>query len=210
MKHESPSAIDPAAPPDSLTKHAPPPPKTAPRSEAPAPRRSSRLWIWLLILVLVIGAIYFWSTRSRNAGGAAGAAAQAQKKGFGAIPVVVAKARKGNIPVYFVGLGGVTPIYTVTVKSRVDGQLMSVHYKEGDVVAEGAPLIEIDPRPYDAALTQAQGQLIRDQALLDNARIDLARYKTLLSAERHSRAAIGHATGAWLRKTKASSKRIRG
>ena len=95
--------------------------------------------------------------------------------------MVVAKARKGNIPVYFVGLGGVTPIYTVTVKSRVDGQLMSVHYKEGDVVAEGAPLIEIDSRPYDAALIQAQGQLIRDQALLDNARIDLARYKTLLS-----------------------------
>jgi hypothetical protein len=95
--------------------------------------------------------------------------------------VVAAKARKGNIPVYLVNLGGVTPIYTVTVRSRVDGQLMEVHYKEGDIVQKGAPLIEIDPRPYEAALTQAEGQLIRDQALLENARIDLARYKTLVA-----------------------------
>ncbi len=79
------------------------------------------------------------------------------------------------------GLGAVLPIYTVTVKSRVDGQLMEVHYKEGDIVQKGDPLIEIDPRPYQVALTQAEGQLIRDQALLDNARIDLARYETLLT-----------------------------
>jgi multidrug efflux system membrane fusion protein len=95
--------------------------------------------------------------------------------------VVGAKARKGNIPVYYVNLGGVLPIYTVTVRSRVDGQLMDVHYKEGDIVQKGSPLIEIDSRPYDAVLVQAQGQLIRDQALLDNARIDLTRYKTLVA-----------------------------
>ena len=76
--------------------------------------------------------------------GASGAGGPASKKGFGAIPVVTAKARKGNIPVYLVNLGGVLPIYTVTVKSRVDGQLMSVHYKEGDMVQKGDPLIEID------------------------------------------------------------------
>jgi multidrug efflux system membrane fusion protein len=175
MKQDSPSALDPAAPPDTLIKHAPPPHKQA-------PRRSSRAWVWLLLLALVaVAGYYFWSKKSPAQGGASGAAGQGQKKGFGAIPVVAAKARKGNIPVYFVNLGGVLPIYTVTVRSRVDGQLMEVHYKEGDIVQKGAPLIEIDPRPYDAALVQAEGQLIRDQALLDNARIDLARYKTLLA-----------------------------
>ena len=110
-----------------------------------------------------------------------GAPANRAKAGTGPapIPVVAAKSRKGDIGVYFTGLGAVTPIYTVTVKSRVDGQLMSVNYKEGDLVHKGDLLLEIDPRPYEVQLTQAQGQLIKDQAALDNARIDLARYQTL-------------------------------
>lgn len=85
--------------------------------------------------------------------------------------------------VYVTGLGAVTPISTVTVKSRVDGQLMSVHFKEGDLVHEGDPLIEIDPRPYQAVVVQVEGQLARDQALLANARVDLNRYTTLLAQE---------------------------
>jgi len=97
------------------------------------------------------------------------------------VPVVAAKSRKGDIGVYITGLGAVTPIYTVTVKSRVDGQLMKVLYKEGDIVHEGDLLVEIDPRPYQVQLTQAEGQLLKDQALLDNARIDLDRYQTLLA-----------------------------
>ncbi len=91
-----------------------------------------------------------------------------------------AKAVKGNIGVYVTGLGAVTPIYTVTVKAQVTGQLMEVHYKEGDIVHKGDALAEIDPRPYEAQLTQYEGQLARDQATLDNARIDQARYETLL------------------------------
>jgi multidrug efflux system membrane fusion protein len=171
MKQDYPPALDPAAPPDTLKKHAPPPSK---------PGRRSRVWVWLLVLVVLAAAAYFiWS--KKTASDAAAAAAQAKKKGPPAIPVVSAKARKGNIPVYLVNLGGVLPIYTVTVKSRVDGQLMDVHYKEGDIVQKGAPIVEIDSRPYDAALVQAEGQLLRDQALLDNARIDLARYKTLVA-----------------------------
>jgi len=182
MNQDYPSALDPAAPPDTPTK--PGPYQAPPKQAHGAPKRSSRVWIWLLILALAAaGVYYFWSKRNpgQGAGGAAGAGAQAQKKGFGAIPVVAAKARKGNIPVYLVNLGGVLPIYTVTVRSRVDGQLMDVHYKEGDIVQKGAPIVEIDSRPYDAALVQAQGQLIRDQALLANAKIDLARYQTLLT-----------------------------
>jgi membrane fusion protein, multidrug efflux system len=111
-----------------------------------------------------------------SSGGAAG-----QKKGAFAIPVVAAKARKGNIPVFYTGLGAVTPIYTVAVQSVVSGQLMSVLYKEGDIVHKGDPLIEIDPRPFQVQLTQAEGQLVRDQALLANAKIDLTRYTTLLA-----------------------------
>jgi len=83
--------------------------------------------------------------------------------------------------VYFTGLGNVVPIYTVSVKSRVDGELMKVYFKEGELVHQGDPLVEIDPRPYQVQLTQAEGQLTRDQALLENARLDLKRYQTLLT-----------------------------
>jgi len=82
--------------------------------------------------------------------------------------------------VYFDGLGAVTPIFTVTVKSRVDGELQSIHYREGDTVHKGDLLAEIDPRPFQVQLAQAEGQLAKDQALLDNARIDLKRYETLI------------------------------
>jgi multidrug efflux system membrane fusion protein len=179
MKPESPTALHQAAPPDVPIKHAPPPPRQA----HGAPRRSRRVWIWLLILALVaVGAYLFWPKKNANQADQGGTAGTSKKgRGPASIPVVAAKARKGSIPVYYVNLGGVLPIYTVTVKSRVDGQLMEVHYKEGDIVQKGSPLIEIDPRPYEAALTQAEGQLIRDQALLDNARIDLTRYKTLVA-----------------------------
>ncbi len=127
--------------------------------------------------------------RRRPAGEAAGAAPAGggrggRKGGRGGpqvTPVVAVKATKGNIGVYFTGLGAVTPIYTVAVKTRVDGQLMKVYYKEGDIVHEGAPLAEIDPRPYQVQLTQAEGTLLRDQAILENARVDLKRYQTLLT-----------------------------
>ena len=98
-----------------------------------------------------------------------------------AIPVVAAKARKGDIGVYITGLGTVTPIHTVAVNSRVDGQLVNIFYREGDYVRQGNSLVEIDPRPFEVQLAQAEGQLIKDQAALDNARIDLSRYQTLVT-----------------------------
>jgi multidrug efflux system membrane fusion protein len=94
--------------------------------------------------------------------------------------VVAATSHQGDIGVYYSGLGAVTPLATVTVKSRVDGQLMSVRYREGDTVHQGDLLVEIDDGPYRAALTQAEGQLMRDQAALENARIDLVRYQQLV------------------------------
>jgi membrane fusion protein, multidrug efflux system len=153
------------------------------RPPAPPPPRRSHAWIWLLLLaILGVGGYYFWSKRpAPQSGSATGKSGGQRGQGANAAsPVDAAKAIKGNIGVYVTGLGAVTPIYTVTVQSRVTGELMQIYYKEGDIVHKGDKLAEIDPRPYQATLTQYEGQLIRDQALLDNARIDQARYETLI------------------------------
>jgi len=144
------------------------------------PRKRGHGWIWLLILLGAAGGGYYmWSKKPAEQAGAPSAAAKGGRRG-GMTPVLTAKARKGDIGVFLNGLGAVTPIYTVTVKSRVDGELLAIHYKEGDMVQKGAALAEIDARPYQVQLTQAEGQLARDQALLANARTDLARYETLI------------------------------
>jgi membrane fusion protein, multidrug efflux system len=95
------------------------------------------------------------------------------------VPVVAVSAKKGDIGVYVNGLGTVIPVYMVTVRTRVDGQLMEVRYKEGQSVNNGDLLAIIDPRPFEIQLTQAEGQMARDQALLKNALLDLERYRTL-------------------------------
>ncbi len=99
------------------------------------------------------------------------------------IPVVTAVAKIGNQPIYLIGLGTVTPFETVTVRSRVDGQLMSVGVKEGQVVSADDVIAQIDPRPFEVQLLQAQGQLERDQATLANAKVDLQRYTILYSQD---------------------------
>jgi membrane fusion protein, multidrug efflux system len=103
--------------------------------------------------------------------------------GGGPMPVVAAPARTGDMPITLIGLGAVTPLATVTVQSQISGQIMHISFKEGDTVKTGDPLFLIDPRPYQVALEQAQGALVRDKALLDNARIDLQRYQTLWSQD---------------------------
>ncbi len=154
-------------------------------SNASAPRSSKARWVWLAVLVVAAGAVYYfwpkikayWSTP------AAAPTTGRGKRGGGTTPVVATRARRGNIGVYDSGLGAVTPIYTVTVKSRVDGQLMNVLFKEGQMVKKGDLLVEIDPRPYQVQLDQAQGQQLHDQALLKNAHVDLDRYKVLLNQQ---------------------------
>jgi multidrug efflux system membrane fusion protein len=93
----------------------------------------------------------------------------------------MAAARLGDMPVYLEGLGSVTAFYTVNIHSRVDGELMNVYFREGQYVQAGDLLAQIDPRPYQKQLDQAAGQLARDQALLTNAKLDLARYRDLLA-----------------------------
>jgi multidrug efflux system membrane fusion protein len=140
-------------------------------------------------LLVFVGALVVWQRgigaepgggntkgNSKKDGGGKGD----KKGGGGPAPVVAGQSHLGKIGVYFNGLGTVTPIYTVNVRARVDGELMNVHYREGDMVSAGQPLVDIDPRPFQIQLEQAEGQLTRDEALLANARIDLLRYQKLL------------------------------
>ena len=143
----------------------------------PGKKPKRRWWVWLLALaVLGYGG---YRVRKGMVAPQATTAAQGANLRLPSVPVVAAKTRKGDIGVYYTGLGAVTPIYTVTVKSQISGYLMQVLYKEGQTVQKGDPLFEIDPRPYQVMLELAQAGLARDQANLENAKVDLKRYQVL-------------------------------
>jgi multidrug efflux system membrane fusion protein len=143
----------------------------------PTPEKKRHGWLWALLLIaLAVGGVLYYQHRSSADASKAKAAPPPR-----AVPVATAPAKKGDIGIYVEALGTVTPVYTVTVTSRVQGQIMDVYYKEGQMVHKGEPLLDIDPRPYQAALTQSEGQLAHDQALLNEAGIDLDRYKSAFS-----------------------------
>ena len=130
----------------------------------------------LVIVAVLVGlALLAWLLTPKATNAPTGRAAFAA----GSMPVLVATARSGDMPITLTGLGAVTPLATVTVQSQISGQIMKIWFKEGQMVKAGDPLIQIDPRPYQVALEQAQGALVKDKALLENAHIDLNRYQTL-------------------------------
>ncbi|HLY08797.1 MAG TPA: biotin/lipoyl-binding protein, partial [Planctomycetota bacterium] len=137
-------------------------------------RNAGSVWIWIVLLVGAIAAAGYWLLPLVT-GTDADKKRTPDDSGGKATPVVVAKARTGNMNLYLTGLGTVTALNTVTIRSRVDGQLDKVAFTEGQLVKEGDLLAQIDPRPFQAQLDQAQGQLERDQSLLKNAKIDLER-----------------------------------
>ena len=136
-----------------------------------------RILRWLLILAVLAGTAYAYSQSSGKS--EAEPRSKFSQHDDGPTPVAVETTTQGDFPIYLGGLGTVTGLHTVTVRSRVDGELVRVNYTEGQLVKQGDLLAEIDPRPFQVQLQQAQGQLQRDQALLSNAEIDVQRYKTL-------------------------------
>src|SRR4030088_263765 len=157
-----------------------------------APPTKTRSWLWLLVLaIFIFGIWYYYNHTKSQADNSASGASNAQggpagkgKGGPGAggppsVSVVVATAQRGDLPVYFTGLGTVTAFNTVTVHSRVDGQLISVAFKEGQFVKQGDVLAQIDPRAFQVILEQAEGQLAKDQAQRKDAEVNLERFKLL-------------------------------
>ncbi len=134
--------------------------------------RRRRRWLWIFATALAIIVIFF-VVRGWNSGKNSKPAPKAPP----GASITAAESTTGDINVYVDALGTVTPIYTVTVYSQITGRVMDVHYHEGQLVQKGDPLIDIDPRPYEAMLTQAEGTLGHDQGLLAEARMDLKRYQ---------------------------------
>jgi multidrug efflux system membrane fusion protein len=138
------------------------------------PGGRSRLWLIVAVAAMVVCASFSGCT------GVDSKQQKAQAAGPHPVSVAVAKVQHQDVPVYLVGLGSVTAFYTANIKSRVDGQIMSVNFKEGQIVKEGDLLILIDPRPYQVQLEQMQAQLFKDAASLRDARLNLDRYTTLI------------------------------
>ncbi len=153
------------------------------------PGQKSHRWVWIVALTAVI-AVGFWyfrgsrtSTEAQGPGGAGGAGKGQGRQGGGAggfvVPVVVATAQRGDLPVYFNGLGTVTAFNTVTVRSRVDGQITKINFQEGQFVHQGQDLVDIDSRPFQVQLEQAEGQLAKDQAQLRDVQVNYERFQLL-------------------------------
>jgi membrane fusion protein, multidrug efflux system len=139
----------------------------------------SRMIAWVVVIAVVAGAGYFGWQRYHQAQQAARMAANAKKSAHNAVRVTVTPVERSDFPIYLTGLGTVQGFNTVQVRSRVDGQIDKVAFKEGQLVKKGDLLVEIDPRPYQAALDQAKAKKAQDEANLANANLDLQRYTKL-------------------------------
>ncbi len=144
-----------------------------------APHKKRHWWIWAIILLL-FGLLFYWVIRQHNQNQqalASGGRGRGRFSMAGPVPVTYVTATKGSIGVYLDAIGTVTPVYFDSITAQVTGVITAVHYREGQFVHKGDPLIDIDDRPYKAQLAEAQGALERDQNLLAEAQMDLKRYQ---------------------------------
>jgi multidrug efflux system membrane fusion protein len=139
-------------------------------------RRGGRSAAVLAVLALAVGLVRPAPLAAQSGKGKGG-------RVMAAVPVTGAAAKTEDVPVYLSGLGTVTPLKTVTVRTRVDGELIKANFREGQSVREGDLLAEIDPRPFQVQRQQAEGQLAKDQAALANAKLDLKRYESLIGED---------------------------
>jgi membrane fusion protein, multidrug efflux system len=161
-------------------------PTIGPDHQLPAPPPASarskivRVIVWVVLLVIfAVGFLLVLRHRDETtkSGGGAGGGRRGAGAGGPPVTLTVATARKGNIGVYLDAIGTVTPVYTASITSQVTGPVVAVHFKEGQIVRMGDPLVDIDPRPFQATLMQAQGTLERDQAILAQGMMDRDRYR---------------------------------
>lgn len=146
----------------------------------PAPRRRRHWWVWLLVL-LAFGLLFYWVLHHQDKSEAAGRGGPGHGRFAGVVPVTTATAHTGSVGVYVEAIGTVTPLNTVSINAQVTGIITAVHYREGQMVRKGDPLIDIDPRPFQAQLQQAEGVLERDVNALSQAKMDLTRYQVAWS-----------------------------
>jgi multidrug efflux system membrane fusion protein len=147
-----------------------------PDHQLPPPKRSGgiRILVWVVILLL-FALLFWWVMHRRQAPAATGGGRRAAAGGT--VTLTTSTAKQGNIGVYLDAIGTVTPVYTATIISQVTGEISQVRYREGQMVHRGQPLIQIDPRPFQANVLTAQGALQRDTNLLAQAEMDLKRYQ---------------------------------
>lgn len=150
------------------------------RANQPVKKSSASQWVIIAILLAIAVVTTLWLMHRREA---AKTAAAAKGRNQGPVPIVAGTAKEKNVPIYLDGLGTVQAYYTVTIHSRVDGQLKEVAFTEGQDVKQGDLLAQIDPAPYQAALDQAKGKKAQDQAQLANAQLDLKREENLYAAK---------------------------
>ncbi len=148
-------------------------PLTPPPQSPPPVRKKHRVLVWLIALALGVGAYFAW----QHYEGVLRRSQASRLVAPGAVAVTTAIAKKGSIGVYLESIGTVTPVFTSSITAQVNGLITAVHYVEGQVVHKGDPLIDIDPRPFQAQVLQAEGTLLRDIGVLAQSKMDLERYR---------------------------------